>query len=135
MKRFFSHLPAWVGFGQIAGEREHQRDSMFGGGDRIAERGVHHNNTLGGGGGNIDIVDTDAGAADDLEVGRGSEHLLGNLGRGADGEAVIVADDGDQLILGLAGNLVDLDSAVAEDLSGERVHLVGNQYLGHGFYP
>ena len=35
-------LGAGVGLGQLAGEREHQRDGVLGGGDRVAERGVHH---------------------------------------------------------------------------------------------
>jgi hypothetical protein len=54
MKRFFSHLPAWVEgrrLGHLAGEREHQGDGVLGGGDRIAERGVHHHDAGGGGGG------------------------------------------------------------------------------------
>jgi len=39
-----------------------------------------------------------AGAADDLEPGRGGQHLLGHLGGRADGEAVILGDDGLQLV-------------------------------------
>ena len=102
MKRFFSHLPGLgrgVGGGQLAGEREHQGDGMLGGGDRIAERRVHHDHAARGRGRDVDIVDADAGAADHLEVGRGVEQLGGDLGRRADGEAVIVADDRLQLVL------------------------------------
>src|SRR3546814_13882759 len=40
-----------VSLGELAGEREHQRDRVFGGGDRITERGVHHHHALGRGGG------------------------------------------------------------------------------------
>ena len=82
-----------IGFGDLAGEREHQRDGVFGGGDRVAERGVHHHDALRRGGGDIDVVDADPGAADDLEVGGGVEDLLGHLGRAADREAIILADD------------------------------------------
>ena len=73
MKRFFSHLPAWVeasACGNLAGQRQHQRDGVLGGGDRIAERRVHHDDAARGGGGNVDIVDADAGAADHLQVRR-----------------------------------------------------------------
>ena len=78
MKRFFSHLPAWVeasACGQLAGEREHQGDGMLGGGDRIAERRVHDDDAARGGGRDVDIVDADAGAADHLEVRRRLEQV------------------------------------------------------------
>ena len=104
-------LGGGVGGGQLAGEREHQGDGMLGGGDRVAERRVHDDDAARGGGRDVDIVDADAGAADHLEVGGGLEHVRGDLGRRADGEAVIVADDRLQLVLGQAGLLVDLDAA------------------------
>ena len=63
-----ARLRRGVGLGQLPREREHQRDGVFGGGDRIAERGVHHDHAAWRGGGDIDIVDPDPGAADDLEV-------------------------------------------------------------------
>ncbi len=50
----------------------------------------------------VDIVDADAGAADDLQLGGGGDQLFGDLGRRADGEAVILADDFEQLVLVLA---------------------------------
>ncbi len=49
-----------------------------------------------GGRRHVDVVDADAGAADDLEVRRGGEQLVGDLGGRADGEAVVVADDGER---------------------------------------
>ena len=121
MKRFFSHLPAWVesiGRGKLAGDREHHGDGVLGGRDRIAERRVHHDDALGGRRRDVDIVDADAGAADDAELLGGGEHLVAHLGGGADGEAVIVADHGEQLLLVLAeiGLVVDLDAAILEDL-------------------
>jgi hypothetical protein len=59
-----------VGFGQLAGDGEHHRDGVFGGGDRVAEGRVHHDDAAARGGRNVDIVDADAGAADHLEIGR-----------------------------------------------------------------
>jgi hypothetical protein len=53
------------------------------------------------GGRNVDIVDADAGAADDLQVGRGGDQLFGHLGGRADGEAVILADHRGSLSLSL----------------------------------
>ena len=133
MKRFFSHLPAWVeasAAGIWRATREHHGDGVLGGGDGIAEGRVHHDDAALGGGRHVDIVDADAGAADDLAACvRGGEHLLGDLGGRADGEAVIVADDGEQLLLVLAeiGQVVDLDAALLEDLDGGLGELVGNE--------
>jgi hypothetical protein len=41
-------------------------------------------------------------------------------------EPVILADHRDQLILGLAGDFVDFDSAFTENLGGAGVHFVGD---------
>ena len=121
-----------VGLGQLAGHGEHHGDGVLGGGDRIAERRVHHDDAAPRGGGNIDIVDADAGAADDLEIGRGGDQLFGDLGRRADGEAVILADDFEQLVLVLAevGQIIDLDAAILEDLHGGGGEFVGNENAG-----
>ena len=57
-----------VGLRDLARQREHQRDGVFGGGDRIAERRVHHDDAARRRRRDVDIVDADAGAADHLEV-------------------------------------------------------------------
>ena len=77
-----------VGGGDLTGECEHQRDGMLGRGDRVAEGRVHHDHAALGRGLDIDVVDTDARPADDLEIGCGREHLGRDLGRGADREAI-----------------------------------------------
>ena len=121
-----------VGLRQFARQREHQRDRVLGRRDRIAERRVHHDDAAARRGGNVDIVDADAGAADHFEIGRGSDQLLGDLRRRADGEAVIAADDFEQCFLVLAeiGQIVDLDAAILEDLDGGGGKLVGNENAG-----
>ena len=77
---------------------------------------------LRGGGRDVDIVDADAGAADHLQPRRRLKQLGGDLGGRADGEAVIVADDGGELVLVLAeaGLEIDLDAAILEDLRRRR---------------
>jgi hypothetical protein len=78
MKRFFSHLPAWVealAAGKLARQRHHQRDRVFGRGDGIAEGRVHHDHAGGGGRRNVDIVDADAGAAHDFQLLRRLDHV------------------------------------------------------------
>ncbi len=111
-----------VGRRDLASERKHHRDRMFGRRDRIAEGRVHHDDAARRRGRNIDIVDADAGAADHLEAGRLLQDLGGHLGGRADGEAVIVADDGGELVLVLAevGLEIDLDAAILENLDRRR---------------
>jgi len=130
-----ARLGRGIGLRQLAGEREHQRDGVLGGGDRVAERGVHDDDTLGRSSRNIDIVDADPGTADDLEVGRRVEDRLGHLGRGTDGKAIILADDPGELFGRLAGDDIDFAAALAEDLRGFGVHFVGNKNFRHVGIP
>ena len=114
----FAGLGGAVGLGELAGERHQQRDGVLGGGDGIAEGRVHHDDALGGRGGHVDIVDADAGAADHAQPAiRLGQHLLGHLGRRADGEPVIIADDGGEVVLVEAGLGVGFDAAVGENLA------------------
>ena len=112
--------------GKSRATREHQRNRVLGSRDRIAERRVHHNDAPARGGGNVDIVDADAGAANHFEIGRGSDQLLGDFRRRADGEAVVAADDFEKCFLVLAqiGQIVDRDTAILENLDGGRGKLV-----------
>ena len=121
-----------VGQRDLPGQRQHQCDRVLGGGDRVAEGRVHHDDALGGGGLDVDVVDANAGAADHLQLVGLGDQLLGDLGRRADGEAVIVADDLLELVLGKAGLHVDGDTAILEDLHGCRRQVVGDQYAGSG---
>jgi hypothetical protein len=109
-----------IGLRNFARQRQHQRNRMFGGRDRIAEGRVHHDDALGGRGRNLDIVDADAGAADHLQLLGLLDDLGGRLGRGADRKAVIIADDLGELVLVLAeiGLEIDLDAAIPKDLHG-----------------
>ena len=70
-KRDFSHLPARVERSAAGSWRASAiiiAMRVLGGGDRIAERRVHHHDAPAGGGGKVDVVDADAGPADHLEV-------------------------------------------------------------------
>ena len=124
-----------VGLRDLPRQRQHQRDRVLGGGDRIAERRVHHDDALGRRRRDIDIVDADAGAADDLQVLGLLQNFRRHLGGGADREAVIVADDGGELVLVLAeiGLEIDLDAAILENLHGGGRKSIGDQnFGGHG---
>ena len=137
MNLFFSHLPARVDVsasGIWRAKRQHQRDRVFGGGDGIAERRVHHDDAARGRRRNVDIVDADAGAADHLQVLGLFQDLRRHFGGGADGEAVVVADQLGEFLLVLAegGLEIDLDAAILEDLHGGGRQRVGNENFGHG---
>src|SRR5436190_1637055 len=60
---------------------------MLGGRDRIAERRVHHDDAFRGRGGNVDIVDANAGTADYLQVLRLPGLREGNANYAAFGSA------------------------------------------------
>ncbi len=126
----FARLRADIGGGDLPRQREHHRDGVFGRGDRIAERRVHHHHALAAGVGDIDIVDADTGAANDLEIGRRIEDFGRDLGRAADGEAIVLADHRLEFIGRHARFHVDIAAALFENARGVRVHLVRNKDFG-----
>jgi hypothetical protein len=105
---------------------------VLGGGDRIAERRVHHDDAAGGGGRDIDIVDADAGAADDLELRCALQELGGHLGGGADREPVELADHlGELFLVGTElGHEHGVDAAVLENLDGGIGEGIGDENFG-----
>src|SRR5690606_27558583 len=126
----FAGLSGSIGLRDLAGERQHQRDRVLRGRDRVAVRRVHHDDATGRRSTRIDIVDPDAGAAYDLQPLAGGDDLLGDLGGGPYGEAVVVADNLFELILREADLHVDIDTALLEYGNGGRRKLVGNENLG-----
>ena len=121
-----------VRLGQVAGDGEHHGDGVFSGGDGIAERRVHHNNALARGSWNVHIVNANAGAADHFEICGSGNQLLGDFRRRADREAVVLADDFEQLVLVLAEvrQIIDFHATVFEDLNGGWGEFVRNEYAG-----
>src|SRR5262245_13188510 len=104
---------------------------MLGGGDRIAEGRVHDDDALGGGRLDVDIVDANAGAADDLEFERRGDDLLRCLGGRTHGQT-LVADNGFlQLLLAQTNLHIGLDAARLKDGDGGGGELIGNQDAGH----
>ena len=126
-----SGLRGGVGGGKFACERHHQRDGMLGGGDRIAVRRVHHDHAGSRCRRNIDIVHADAGAAHDFQLLRRLEDVGGDLGRGADGDTVIVAHDLDQIVLLEVCDDIGLDAAFLEDRNGGGREFVGDKNFWH----
>ncbi len=137
MKRFFSHLPAWVEALASGIWRASANISAMACSAVVIElpKGVFITMMplrLAAG---MSTLSTPMPARPiDLQIGRRGDQLLGDLGRRADGEAVILADDFEQLFLVLAeiGQVVDLDAAILEDLHGGGREFVGNENAGHG---
>jgi hypothetical protein len=127
-------LGGGIGLRNFARQRQHQGDGVFGGGDRVAERRVHHDDALRRGRRYLDIVDADPGAADHLQPRRLLQDFRGGFCRGADRQPVIIADDLGELVLVLAeiGLEIDVDAAIPEDLHGGGRQGVGNQNSGFG---
>ena len=86
-------LQRGVGLGDVAGLGQEQRHGVLGRRDDVGLRGVHHHDARGGGGVDVDVVEPDAGPADDDQLGAGLEHLGGDVGGRADDQGV-GADDG-----------------------------------------
>ena len=106
---------------------------MFSGGDGIAERRIHHNDTLLRRGSDIDIVDADTSAADDFQIVGSSDDLFGHLGCRADRKPFIIADDRGKLVLVLAkvGLEIDIKPPILENLDSGGRQFVGNQNAWH----
>ena len=81
----------------VASLREQQRQRVLGRGQHVGLRRVHHHHAAPRRRLDVDVVEADAGAADDDEVGAGLEHLRGHLGRGTDHERMRAGDDLEQL--------------------------------------
>ena len=82
----------------FARERKQQREGVLRRRDRVAAGRVHHHDAALRGRLDIDVVDADAGAADDLQPRRRGQRLGRHLRRAADDQRVEVADAGDQLV-------------------------------------
>jgi hypothetical protein len=74
--------------GNVAGEAQDVADGQFGGRDDVGCRGVHDHDTGRGRGLDVDVVEPDTGARDDLERRSGLDRLGIDLGRGAHQDGV-----------------------------------------------
>ncbi len=128
----FASLSRGVGLGQLPRNGEHQGDGVFGSGDRVAKRRVHHDHTLFRGGGNVDVVHPDTGTGNNLQVFGGIQQFCGGFGGRADGKAVIGRDRGQQgvFVFAKVGHEINIDATVAENLNGSFREFVGDEYFG-----
>ena len=123
-----------IGLGDLSRQRKHHGDGVLCRGDGIAERRVHHHNAFLRGGGQVDIIDTNTGAANDFHIGRRFQNSRCGFGGRAHGHAVVIADDFHQLVFVETGNHINIDAAIFENLLGGGAHFIGYQYFRH-FVP
>ena len=96
--------------GDVAAERQHQRQGVLGGGDRVRFGRVGDDDPAPGRGGDVDVVDPGAGAADDLEIVGAADQVLVQLRRRADQDRVVGADRLAQLLVGHLEPEVDVEA-------------------------
>ena len=95
----------------------------------VGRRRVDHQHAAGGGGVDVDVVQAHARAGDDLELGRGGEHLGVDGGRRAHQQRVGLRHGGQQLLSVWAVDPADF-YLVTEGGDGRFSQLVGDQYNG-----
>jgi hypothetical protein len=115
-------LQGEVGGGDVPGGGQDQAAGQLGGGDDVGGRRVHDHHAGLGRGGYVHVVETDAGAGDDLEPAGRGDGLRVDLGGGADEDRVHVRDGGEQR--GAVGTVAVADLEVgAERVDGGRRQL------------
>src|SRR3954467_10728101 len=102
---------------------------MLGGTVDVRRRGVDDQDSAGGGSFDVDVVQADACAGDDLELGGGCEHLGVDRGRRTHQQRVGLRHGGQQLLSVRAVDPTDF-YLVTERGDGRFSQLVGDQYNG-----
>jgi len=117
-----------VGVDDAAKEGEREGDGVLSRGDDVAERRVDDVNAARRRRGNVDVVDTDAGATDDHEALGGLKYCRGHLGLAPHDERVDIRDPRGEVGLLQAGGLADLAARAEqrETLFGKRIRDVND---------
>ena len=82
-----------VSLRDVAREREQQPDRVLGGRDDVRLGRVRHDDPAPGRSVDVDVVDADAGPADDLQPRGARDHIRRDLRRGTDDQALVAVDD------------------------------------------
>ena len=133
MKRFFSHLPAWVEASAAGSWRASANIMAMACSAVVIElpNGVFITTMPAAVAAGMSTLSTPMPARPiTFSFLAAAMHVLVGLGGRADGEAVVVADDLEQLVLGEAGLDVGVDAARLEDVDGGGGELVGDEDAG-----
>ena len=115
--------------GICAGRGQQQRQRVLGGAVDVRGGRVDHQHAAGGGGVDVDVVQPDAGAGDDLQLGRGGQHLGVDRGGRTHQQRVGIGHRGQQLLPVRAVDPAHL-YLVAQGGDGRFGQFVGDQYNG-----
>ena len=115
--------------GNLASGRHEERDSVLGSGVNVGGRCVDDHHAALGGCGDLDVVQADTGAADDLQLGAGSQNLGVDGGGGTDENRVGLGYRGEQRRAVGSVDPTHLHT-VTERLDCGRRELVGDQNNG-----
>ena len=113
-------------------QREHHRNGVFGGGNRIAEGRIHHNNAARRGAGDIHIIHANAGAAHHLQARRCFQHFPRDLGGGAHRKPIILTNNGAEFRRRQAGFHIGFNAAFTKNRNRGGAEFVGDQNARHG---
>src|SRR2546426_1108686 len=107
---------------------------MFGRGDGVAARRVHHDDAALGRRRGVHVVQAGPGPADDPQLAGRGDHVGRHLGRAADDQPLVVLDLAEQLLLrhlgldidGQTGLLENLDPLLGEHVGDQDFHLASS---------
>jgi hypothetical protein len=120
-----------VGGRDVPGGGQEQRDGVLGGTDDVRRRGVHHHDATLGGGGDVDVVQADAGPRDHLQVRSRGQRLGVDLRGAADHDRRRVGECRQQGRPIRPVDVADLHVG-AQHLQDAGGQLFGDQDDGHG---
>ena len=126
-----SHLPAvsdTYAWGMLRASASSSASRVLGGGDDVGLRRVGDHDPAFGGGVHVDVVHPHARAPDRAHVGRLVDQLGGELRRGADQDAVVLADPLRQLLVAPVEAEVDVE-VLAQQLHAGVADLLLDQHL------
>ena len=94
----FAFLNGLMSLWNVACHSHHHSNSVLGSCHGVAFWGVEYDNAFSGSGGDINVVNANAGAADNLQTGRGFDNLFGYFGHAAGYQAIVIVDNLDKLL-------------------------------------
>ena len=94
----FAFLNGLMGLRNVACHCHHHSNSVLGSSHGVAFRGVEYDNAFSGSGGDINVINANTSAADNLQTGGGFNNLLGYLGHAAGYQAIVIVDNLDKLL-------------------------------------
>ena len=102
-------LDGLVRLWNVAGDSEHHADGMLNGCDGVAFRCIADDDAASSRCRNVDVVNADAGAADNLEIVRSGDDFFSHLRLAAGDKAIVLADAGEEFFRRHVGLNIDIE--------------------------